>query len=183
MHNEYCTDISFNFLVIKDTFDYKKYKGSWHNLINENIFESDFSILLDSINLKITWAELFYLGPSSIKDFAIHTDNAGGDYVKLNWVFGGENSKMQWYTVKEGVVKVPNKTAIGSVYLAYNSNELDLVHQQSVKQPSIVQVGIPHNLYNPETDAFCLSIVLRDKTTDIRLTMQQALQLFKNYII
>jgi hypothetical protein len=179
--NHYCNDLNFSFPVVKDTFDYKKYKGTYHTSLTTDVFESKFVNLVDSLNLKITWIELFYRGPSDLTGFDVHTDSMGGDYVKLNWIFGGNNSIMQWYTVKEGLEKEPSKTALGSKYLSFDISEVDLAHRQSVRFPSIIQAGSPHNVYNPTEDRFCLSIMLRDKTTNNRLTMAEAVELFKNY--
>jgi hypothetical protein len=66
--------------------------------------------------------------------------------------------------------------------MSYNKDEVTLVHRQSVKFPSIVQVGIPHNIFNPDEDRFCVSIMLRKKTDNNNLTMSNAVNLFSNYI-
>jgi hypothetical protein len=181
--NPYCQDLNFNFPVICSTFDPTKYKGTYHTPLTVDIFETSFVSFIDSLNLKISWIELFYRGPSNLVTYDIHTDSMGGDYIKINWSFGGKNSIMQWYTVKEGLVKEPSKTALGSQYLSFAENEVDMAHRQPVKFPSIIQAGSPHNVYNPEEDRFCLSIMLRDKTSNNRLTIEDARQLFKDYIV
>jgi hypothetical protein len=181
--NHYCNDLKFNFPVVKDSFDFKKYKGTYHTSLTLDVFESEFIDVMDKLNLKISWIELFYRGPSNLEDFDIHTDSLGGDYIKINWNFGGKGSIMQWYTIKDGLEKEPSKTAIGSLYMSYLPQEVEIVHRQPVKFPSIIQAGSPHNVYNPEEDRFCLSIMLRDKTTNNRLTMGEACQLFNNFLV
>lgn len=179
--NKYCVDLNFNFPVFKNTFDFTKYKGIRHSSLDTSIFKEEFINLVTGLELKITWVEIFYVEPRDTKDFAIHTDNTGGDYVKMNWVFGGKNSLMQWYTVKPGVVKEPSKTIVNSLYMSYTKFEVELAHLQSVKFPSIAQVGIPHNIYNPKEDRYCLSIMLRDKDNN-RLTMDTITNVFREYI-
>ena len=119
--------------------------------------------------------------PRPDKSYAIHTDNVGGDYVKMNWIFGGKDSLMQWYNVNPGVNKEPVKTAINSLYMSFTKDEVTMSHAQTVKFPTIVQVGIPHNIYNPTEDRFCVSVMLRDNN-NLRMTMEQAQKIFASYI-
>jgi hypothetical protein len=179
--NKYCLDLNFNFPCIKESFDFNQYKGTPQSSISFDNFEDKFVKLLAELGLKITWAEIFHAMPRSSSVWAIHTDNTGGDYVKMNWIFGGKNSLMQWFDVKPNIVKEPVKTPINSLYVSYRSDEVSLAHQQSVKFPSIVQVGVPHNVYNTEEDRFCVSVMLRDKDNN-RMTMERAQHLFSNYI-
>lgn len=181
--NKYCVDVEFNMPCIVSDFDPTIYKKRHHHSLDTNNFTPEFLELIDSLNLKITWAEIFYVRPSSIKDYRVHTDSTGGDYIKMNWIFGGRGSKMQWFDIKSGVVKQPVKTVIDSFYFSYNSEEVSLAHGQPVRFPSIVQVGVPHNIYNPVEDRYCVSIMFRDKTTDDRITMEEAIQRFSKYII
>jgi hypothetical protein len=179
--NNYCVDLNFNCPVITQNFNVLKYKGIPHSAVSPDIFEPRFINLLKSLGLKVTWSEIFYIPKREERTYGIHTDNAGGDYVKMNWIFGGENSLMQWYTINPGIHKEPIKTAINSLYISFNNSEVTLAHAQMVKFPSIVQVGSPHNIYNPTEDRFCLSIMLRDSDNN-RLTMDRAKQLFSPYI-
>jgi hypothetical protein len=62
-------------------------------IINEKIFS-----FFTSLNLKILFVETFYK-TSNIPE-SIHTDVSGGDFTKLNWVIGGGESQMTWYSPK-----------------------------------------------------------------------------------
>jgi hypothetical protein len=181
--NKYCADLTFNFPCIKKSFDFTKYKGIPHSSLTVDIFENEFIKLVDNMGLKITWVEIFHATPKESRVYAVHTDNTGGDYVKINWVAGGKGSLMQWYDVNPGIIKEPIKTNINSFYVSYTPDEVKCVHSQSIKFPSIVQVGIPHNIYNPDEDRFCVSIMLRKKTDNNRLTMNNAVNLFSNFIV
>ena len=50
----------------------------------------------------------------------------------------------------------------------------DMIDKQTVKFPSIVQAGIPHNIINYSEPRWCLSIVLV-RSTGERLTMKESI--------
>jgi hypothetical protein len=180
--NAQSVDLKFDSLVFKETFDHIVFKGKPHSSVDHAIFQDSFIDFIKDLGLKIGWLEMFYLPPTPNQHYGIHTDVTGGDYVKVNWIFGGKNSLMKWYAVKPEVKKTPIKTVINSTYISYNKDEVDLINACSVGFPSIVQVGIPHNIYNPDEDRYCLSTVFRD-TAGNRLTMSNATRLFEKYII
>ena len=74
-----------------------------------------------------------------------------------------------------------NKNIPSRNYVSYNSNEVDLIHSQSVGYPSLVQSGIPHNVTNFKGIRNCISIMLYTKSGNF-LTMSQATHLFSKYI-
>jgi len=137
-------------------------------------------LLLYKLKLKIQLVELFYTNSYSFT--TVHTDGAGGDYTKMNFIYGGKDSKMIWYCVKSDIQKSINSTNIGTPYIGYELTEVDLIEECSVKFPSIIQVGVPHNILNYEEPRYCLSVILA-KTIGRRITMNESLDIFKSYIV
>jgi hypothetical protein len=116
---------------------------------------------------------------------SIHSDRAiSGDYSKLNWIYGGKDSVMKWYTVKNSIQSTAPlyKTPIDSPSLQYKAADVELIHEQAVGKPSLVQVGCPHNVVNGPEERFCVSIVFKHKSTRDRVTMAEAVAVFKDYI-
>ena len=87
---------------------------------------------------------------------------------------------MMWYKPKDNIVKSTTKTAINTRYISYASYEVEMIDKQSVKFPSIIQAGIPHNIINYSEPRWCLSIMLV-KNTGERLTMKESINIFNEY--
>lgn len=150
--------------------DHKKY-------LHNNIFE-----LLDSLNLKVHHVETFFKTSGAHKESRIHIDGPLGDYIKLNWVFRSGDSQMCWYSPKIKSNKPILKTKTGTPYILYNRYEVDEIEKTIIQNPTLVQVGIPHNIINITESRLCVSIILHDKDTDQRLTMKESISRFKNYL-
>jgi hypothetical protein len=174
-----CIDINLNLNPLKEGIDVKSYGTEIHTRFSISDINPDLIILLERLDLKILLVELFYTKPHTFT--GIHIDVTGGDYTKLNYIFGGKDSLMMWYKVKDNVVKSTSKTSINTSYISYNPLEVSLIDKRSVRFPSIVQVGIPHNIINYSEPRYCLSIVLVRNTGE-RLTIKDSIELFSNYI-
>jgi hypothetical protein len=143
----------------------------------------DLISFLSTLKLTISWAVIFYTPPFTFT--GIHTDVdgsiIGGDYIKLNYIFGGQNSVMCWWKQKDNTSNTLSKTVANSPFIAFEVDQVDLIDKQPVKFPSIVQAGIPHNVQNFEEPRYCLSLVLK-KQNNTRLTMAESVELFKDYL-
>lgn len=136
---------------------------------------------LDHLSLKIEWVELFYTAPGQITK--IHTDGLGGDYTKLNWQYGGQSSVMRWYRPLRQGHKDPLITPIDSDYLFWSAMEVEPVGDVRVGYPTLVQVGVPHNVVNLLTHRWVLSVIILDKTRGRRLTWAEALDRFNPQLV
>lgn len=122
--------------------------------------------------------ELFYSPPNFFS--GIHVDVNHGDLTKINWVFGGKDSVMNWYSPKVEKKETIN-SAVNTPYIGYYQNEVDLIHSCNLGFPSLVQVGIPHNIKNFNEHRFCISLVMtmRDYSNKLyRPTMEQSIAIF-----
>ncbi len=109
----------------------------------------------------------------------INTDCAGGDYVKINWVFGGVGSEMLWYEPKKHFNKHMLGSTIETPFIPYKPFEVNVLHKETIHSPSVVQVGIPHSVINFLDPRLCVSVVIVDSNRN-RISMQQAQTIFKN---
>jgi hypothetical protein len=136
---------------------------------------------------EIIWSEIFY--KSSNMESKIHNDTKSlGDYSKIIWVFNGEDSKMNWYNIKDfhdANIKDNQvvHTSMGSKVIEYEPEEVDLVYSENVRGPSIIQVGIPHNIKTGNQDRWAFGISFVDYKLDRRPTFLEAKEIFKQYLV
>lgn len=185
MHmNNYCTDLN---LPISQPL---KNPSVLNQTSNEpSIFWSDasdeFKKWLDYIGCVLTYPPLIFYTPPG-QDCGIHIDgNQISDRATMNWIVQGESSLMHWYELKDSTeITELEQTQAGTPYTRYTQDKVNIVHSQVVTYPSIVQVGIPHNITNYGSEPrWCIScdISTKEKPTS-GLTYQQALEIFKVWI-
>jgi hypothetical protein len=156
-----------------------------HTKISSEYLNPKIVEIFSSLNLDIVLIEVFYSQPRFIS--GIHIDGDGGDINKINWVFGGRNCAMNWYSVKSDKLvnqsyETNNKTIINTTYRGFLSNEVVLENTAILESPSIVNVGVPHNVHNCLEQRWCVSLVYKFKDSKKRPTMQESLEIFKNFI-
>jgi len=156
-------------------------KSAAQIILDINSINPEIKTLLKSLGIYVSWVECFFKRGSTIGK--IHCDNSGGDLVKLIWIYGGIDSTMNWYTIKDSdTTKTPNITEANTEYLEYSYNEVIPVHTELLLKPALVQVGAPHCVINYKEDRYCLCFALSDSSGN-RLTMKQAQHLLRDRII
>lgn len=152
-----------------------------HTQLSPDKLNSEIIKLFESLNLNIVLIEVFYSRPYFIS--GIHVDSTGGDINKINWIFGGKNCTMHWYSIKPGhVEKVVTKTSIDTRYQSFNADEVILEDSAVLDLPTLVHVGVPHNVQNLLEDRWCVSVVYQYKNTKRRPSMSESLQLFNEFL-
>ena len=174
----YSANLNLNLYPFREDFNFKNYKFP-HCRISQEYLNSELYTFLKKRNLIITLAEFFYNPPD--RKTTIHTDAEGGNYTKLNWVFGGTTSSMCWYKENISNSSIKEKTTIGTDYITYDPHNVSLISKATIKFPSIVQVGIPHNIINGNEERYCLSIVFFNSKNH-RPTMEESLMIFHDLI-
>jgi hypothetical protein len=114
----------------------------------------------------------------------IHSDTfiENDDFVKINWVYGGKNSFMNWYSIKIPKLGDRGLNMIKTQHTLYSPNEVDLIATYYTQnKPYIVQTGIPHDITNPEEIRYCISCVLA-KSVGGRPTIHEVKTLLAPYI-
>ena len=156
---KYCFDIDLDIPVLKPDINLASIKD-YHNkfTVTEYVnielvkfFKQRNLVLLPYI--EIFSSEPNYVGP-------IHVDVGHGDFAKLNYVFGGKDSKMNWY--EPITLDKPVETTLGNrEYIYYADHEVKHLHSQTIgiNRPSVVQVGVPHNSTNYSEHRYCVSLV------------------------
>ena len=171
--NLYCVDLNWDIPLLAPDVDINIFKKQIHTKGNLTDIHPLLLQHLANKGVSVSLLETFYSKPDYVQ--GIHIDGIGGDYSKLNWIYGCTNSLMHWYKLKDGVVVDIKTNTIGKQYSEYNRTQLKLLHSHSVGRPSLVQVGIPHNISNKQEDRLCISLaIFKDNT---RLSMQQAIDL------
>jgi hypothetical protein len=160
-------------------------KKNYHCPINANQHLNPKLLrLLESVKLFPAHCEIFYSPPHLFS--GIHVDIGHGDRMKINWIFGGERSTMNWYRLKDTVSpRIPDKSKINTLYVPYDLTEVDLVYTEQLANPSIVQVGVPHNITNYSQDRYCVSVVpgMWCNGEIYRPTVDEALNIFSKFLI
>ena len=178
--NNYCNKLKFPHLNI----DLTSYKKENRNQIRvpKDILGTDIENILASVGMKIEWAEVFFLGKDA--DHTIHCDGHElDDKAKLNYVVGGKDSLMTWYTGVEQS-KIEKRTSpANTLYLGLNTEEITPSFSRTMEEGFyLVHVGTFHNVWNKDEDRYCLSAALMDSKTNQRLTFPQLQKRLRDYI-
>jgi hypothetical protein len=178
-----CLNINLDINPLREGLDINSFDKIRHVKFSFDDINPKLISFFNNLNLTVTWAELFYV--PSFFCTTIHTDidwrGKENDYTKINYVFGGKDSRMYWWKIKPGVSNTIERTALSSQYINYKQDQVDLIEEQSIGFPSIVQAGIPHNIRTFSEARRCLSLVLR-KEYNTRLTMAESIEIFKEYL-
>lgn len=175
-----CFDINLNVNPLREGIDITSYGKNKHTRISFNDINLELISVIQLLNLNLVLAELFYSKPYLKSE--IHLDVQGGDYTKLNYIYGGKDSIMYWHKQISDIKKSASTTTITTSYIPFYTHEVELIDKATINFPSIVQVGIPHNIHNFKEPRYCLSLVLTDKDNN-RLTMDDSIKIFDRYRI
>jgi hypothetical protein len=168
--NQYCIPIAIDlYPLIKDIREYQRIP--YQNVSVDNINPKLISFF-NELKISLIGFSIFYKPASSLQ-IKPHSDFEGGDYVKLNFVYGGKNSKMIWYRVKNNIQDHSTYiTGNTGLHTSYNFSDVEKVYEHHVGCPSIVQVGVPHSILNTEEPRWCLSMVMVDDRGE-KIPMQE----------
>lgn len=180
--NDFCIDLNISIPFIEDEVYLNSLRSKYkrHNKIDPSTINTKIIDFFKNKNLQITLAESFYRMPEDIAVPNIHKDAPGlTDATKINWVYGGGDSVMNWYQPKVDNIQT-NTSAIGITYEYYKRDDVELIHSQRVGFPSIVQVGLPHDISNITSDRLCISVFVKEISTTSFITFEKAKKIFQN---
>lgn len=179
--NQYCNRLTININPLITSFDLYSIK-EYHSQIDMSNVNLEFIDLLDSIGLKITFVPIFYTKPYQLTP--IHSDGLHQDsgFVKLNFVYNEEDSIMVWYKPK--ILKTLSMLTVATKkpFIQYSIKEVDEIHRQSLHGCSLVQVNEPHNVLVFSKPRYSLSLTPMRKEDSSRLSMNEALTIFKDFV-
>jgi len=180
---KYIQDLIFNIEpIIEPITNYCSGPALQHiNIPNKHVNLALIQLLREHGIQPISTVQLFYTPPN--KQRLIHIDDfPGGNYVKLLWQTGGKDSLMRWYEPKnKDIIKKPSITVVNTRYTRFDNSEVNYVASFPIGYPSIVQVGVPHDIINFDEPRYVLSIMLCDMNRN-RLTMDVAINVFSKFI-
>lgn len=180
--NRYCINLSNvpDPLIVPVPVDKLHLYGATmiHKKIPDTLINPNLVDFLFKKGLKIGLAESFYL--PAYDSLRIHED--GGDQtdaLKINWVYGGEGSTMNWYEPIADPIWY--KTGLGVPFKGYTKDQVKLVYSCSVGCPSLLQVGPPHNVVNADRPRFCVSLVISNIEQGEMASFNESIDLFKEH--
>jgi hypothetical protein len=179
----YIQHLKFNIEpLIDDIKTFEVLDRTTHLAVPHNKLNPDLIALFKNYNLFPAIIEIFYT-PAMGRRYIHIDEHPGGDYIKLNWQTDGKDSLMRWYTINDdSVVKTPSTTSINTRYVRFEHDEVKPAFESKIGYPSIVQVGVPHDIVNLYEPRYVLSIVPNHMKTGKRVTMSEASEIFKEYV-
>lgn len=180
--NTYAVDLNFPCDLFGADVNLLRFPKTRHLKINLDKLNPEIVTIFENLGLSIFLVEVFYAQPFFVS--GIHVDVEGGDINKVNWVFGGDQSYMNWYEIKDGVIYGGVKqTTIKTPYIPYESNSVTLKFSKKIVSPCLVHVGVPHNICNEKENRWCVSLVYTNKVSGKRPTMAESKILFKDFLL
>jgi len=155
--------------------------------LDKNSINQEFKDFLASLNLYIDYAKYFYSTPH--QRYMNHRDIMDNQYgkithnVKINFVTGGVGSEMIWYKLKPGKDVVFKMNYQNQPVCAYNDEDLIEVHRATIGSPSLLDAYEIHTLQNANEARKCWSITLNSTITNQRISWDEAVEIFKDYLI
>lgn len=131
-------------------------------------------------DMKPSFVEIFYL-PANCTVRKIHTDlpEITDRASKINYIIGGDDAPMQWFEpLKAGANAVnhaPSDVRKGgtSPFLSWSRDECTLIDETILHGSNLIHAGIPHVVFTKEKPRIAISVVLKDKTSNERLTCEE----------
>ncbi len=138
---------------------------------------------LNSFGLTVGFSEVFKKYPGYNYPNSLHLDGYEfDDHVKINFVVNAGSSTMAWWRIKPGYQYRNLTTVVGTGYLWAPKEECDLVAEENLARPALVNAGMLHSVENIDTERLCYSFMLKNKKTQRRLLWDNAVSILKDYL-
>lgn len=161
------------------------------NLIPKSIIASDLLNFLYGKKIKVDNISSFYEEHNSevYEPGAIHSDCHGiGDMTKLIWMWG-DDYNMSWYLPKPNTLvdydyDINDLSPDNSIrnYTKFTLDQMDEIYSTKIGFPSLIQVGIPHQVKTFNGKRRSLTMALQD-FNDNFISMNDAKIIFKDNIL
>ncbi len=172
--------LKFPVSFIKQYFNKAKYSSARHQFVDRTEISNEYIDFISSLGLELDHAEVFFSVPNVY--YPVHRDQHDlTDFPKINFVYGGFGSTMNWYSIKPGMDGTTSYTKINTAFVGYTLDEVELLFQKELNSPSLVQAGVPHNVTTPSNPRWCISTVY--KKNNKLLTWDQAIEIFDPYLL
>ena len=166
--------------LLKTGFYAAKYSATRQRLLDMEDVSSAFIKWLHSLGVFIVHADVFYTLPNT--QYAIHKDHFNkADFPKLNIIYSGQGSTMNWYTVKPGKTGKTTEYPDKNPYVTFDPQDVELLQQHELLGTNLVQAGIPHNVTATVQPRWCISMLLLKTGSNRLLTWQEATDIFGKF--
>jgi hypothetical protein len=137
---------------------------------------------IESLGLKIGMAEVFYTIPGGTLPW--HDDGELADNVKFNFIWGSTDHLMYFGELADNNIPLTRiKNRSGTYVTRYNESDLKNIESVKINRPIIFNGNIPHQVtnFNATQSRWCLSMLLWKDGK--RLTWNDALSSFSEYVL
>lgn len=151
--------------------------------MNSDLLGFDFINWLNQFGLIIRRIEIFHTDPMKVTGW--HTDmNPPASFTKINWVFEDGISYMEWADLDNSQMLTSKKTMANTTYVSFDPEKTRAIERKHLVGPTLINVGYPHRIINQkETERWCVSCILWDKEKNQRVLWEDALRIFKDFIV
>lgn len=174
----------FRYIKLPFEMNFKdpEFNGKYHiTYPRENIVELEQWV--DQFGLRIGFSEVFKKYPGYNYPNALHLDGYEfNNHVKLNFIINPGKSTMAWWRIKPGRQYKDLTTVVGTGYYWAQKEDCDLVVEENLIKPALVNAGMLHSIENIDTERICFSFMLKYKNNNQKLLWDQAMEIFKDYI-
>lgn len=157
--------------------------------LQNNLVNTEFLDWLATLGLTIRDSRFFNAPPfikyEPHKDISLMSElrKRYTSCIKLNIIFNSVDSTMSWYTLKKFAIPIVSMNPVGEKLHKYPLTILDKTFEADVNGPASLINGLEiHTLHNGPTTRQCFSMPLHHKTTGIRITWSESIEIFKNYL-
>jgi hypothetical protein len=193
--NIYHRYLKIPFEYSKPTLFNTKYTHANMICLPSNSIDNSAIEWIKSFNLKVSNVIEGFYTPVNGGKLPIHNDTPTiSDAVKINFTWGPENSVTRWWEVKDvsSLIPItPDNSQIESLDItpdieinsAFSAKEenCNLVYEQVINKPSLMNIGQLHSTYNPHTTedrwTLCFTVLKLDNS---HLQFDEALRIFKD---
>lgn len=180
----YCLDLNIDKPLFADKETLLQLWQGTQIKVEEKILHPDLLRMFKNIGLEYRFGETFQREENYYSPL-VHSDAPDldqPDAAKINWVFGGSGSLMHWYEPVNEKFGFTSKTVLGSKFKLYDKADVRLVHSQKIGCPSIVQVGMLHDVTTGPEKRLCVSILLQPIGEDRYMSFDELMSYLKDFI-
>jgi hypothetical protein len=190
MSHDFCYHLNLPFTLDISWLQEQQHKISGHDRIVNILMPNDrvdpkLLSWCDTVGIELFQAELIYTPVNGWSK--PHIDlGSFSDLCKINWVYGGQGSKMIWYLPKNASAQGTRlqSSTVGTFIRTFHTDDLIELYSTEISGVALVHVGVPHHVSNRQCpERWAITTTYKDQTTGQLLTLQQAKHKLKDYIV